>query len=322
MSKIVYSQSEFQKHMELLQAMETKAALKVPTIQDLKDIIFKNPFHFFTLLMWINKTGEKTKDNSQSYSEIRKYLNSSIEIIPDDKFNDKTVNCNKNTLTEKIHFTYDEYDRFMDQIEKLHFKADTFVPSMNDLRHIILPNVSYFIALLIWIEETGYETKDNKQCRKLIHQTLTKCIVLTDNNKENNTFRETKLKELKENSTESSLKLPDTKKANTKEETLFRPVIHKKNSEPALKIPSSLLKIKIRCSYDDYDKYVELFHKMNYKANDYVPEYKDFINVILPKLPEYIIMLMWIDETGENTEENIEIRKMIRQILTSNLELV
>ena len=79
---------------------------------------------------------------------------------------------------------------------------------------------------------------------------------------------------------------------------------------------------KIYCTYDDYDKYMDLFQKMNSKAMDYVPEKKEFINTILPNLSNFIVLLMWIDETGFETEENKEMRTLIRRTLTSTLELV
>lgn len=79
---------------------------------------------------------------------------------------------------------------------------------------------------------------------------------------------------------------------------------------------------KIICTYDDYDKYIELFQKMNFKAMDYVPEKKELLNLIFPNLQKFIVLLMWIDETGYETEENKECRTLIRRALTSNLELV
>ena len=79
---------------------------------------------------------------------------------------------------------------------------------------------------------------------------------------------------------------------------------------------------KICCTYDDYDKYMDLFQKMNFKAMDYVPEKKELINTILPNLASYVILLMWIDETGFETDENKEVRTLIRKTLTSQLELI
>ena len=79
---------------------------------------------------------------------------------------------------------------------------------------------------------------------------------------------------------------------------------------------------KIVCTYDDFDKYIELFQKMNFKAMDYAPSKEELLNVIFPNLSKYIVLLMWIDETGYDTDENMEARSLIRKALTSQLELV
>lgn len=79
---------------------------------------------------------------------------------------------------------------------------------------------------------------------------------------------------------------------------------------------------KIICTYDDYDKYMELFQQMNFKAMDYVPDKKDLVNIIFPNISKFVVLLMWIDETGFETEENKETRALIRKFLTTSLELI
>ncbi len=79
---------------------------------------------------------------------------------------------------------------------------------------------------------------------------------------------------------------------------------------------------QVKCTYDDYDKYMELFQMMNFKAMDYVPEKKELLNIIFPDFPKYVLLLMWIDETGYETEENRECRALIRKVLTTNLILI
>ena len=78
---------------------------------------------------------------------------------------------------------------------------------------------------------------------------------------------------------------------------------------------------KIICTYDDYDKYMDLFQEMNFKAMDYVPEKKELLNTIIPNLRKFIVLLMWIDETGYETEDNKECRAIIRRTLTNCLDL-
>lgn len=78
----------------------------------------------------------------------------------------------------------------------------------------------------------------------------------------------------------------------------------------------------ITCTYNDFDRYLDVFQKMNFKAMDYAPSKKELLEEIFPNLSKYIVLLMWIDETGEETEENAESRALIRKVLTTNLELI
>ena len=78
---------------------------------------------------------------------------------------------------------------------------------------------------------------------------------------------------------------------------------------------------KIVCTYDDYDKFLEVFQKMNFKALDYAPTKSEMINTIIPNIENYLLFLLWIDETGNTTEDNKEVRDLIRKTLISCLEL-
>ncbi len=74
-------------------------------------------------------------------------------------------------------------------------------------------------------------------------------------------------------------------------------------------------------SYDDYDKYNEVFDTMPDKANDYAPNLGELRSEIEPELQKYIFFLMWVDRTGYQTEENEKSRKYIRRLLRQNMEL-
>ena len=75
--------------------------------------------------------------------------------------------------------------------------------------------------------------------------------------------------------------------------------------------------MKIVCTYDEYDKMEEIFNEMYFKASDY-----DLSERIIPNLSKYVVFLFWIDLTGHDTEENKEIRRMIRKLLTEKVELI
>lgn len=71
---------------------------------------------------------------------------------------------------------------------------------------------------------------------------------------------------------------------------------------------------KVICLYDTYDKYMDIFDAMKERAGDYVPSPSDMIT-IKENLPKFIPFLLWIDDTGCETEENREMRHEISRIL-------
>lgn len=80
--------------------------------------------------------------------------------------------------------------------------------------------------------------------------------------------------------------------------------------------------MEIICTYDEYDRFEEVFHQMDYQAGEYVPDTVELEEEILPNLKKYITFLMWIDTTGVQNEENRYVRKLIHNILLKNITLV
>lgn len=77
----------------------------------------------------------------------------------------------------------------------------------------------------------------------------------------------------------------------------------------------------ITCTYSQLDDMFETFDQMKHRAEDYVPTEKD-METILADLPKYLSFLIWIIETGEETEENETMRKVINRIIRNNMKTV
>lgn len=287
MQKIEYSQNDFNGYVALLHTLDFKAVNKTPSKKDLLEIILPDITEFFTLLMWINNTGTKTKENAECRNLIRKALNSSIQL---------TDNNEKSKISPNTKHAKENINELAKKISTLDFKAGDITPSKEELNNVIFPNLFNFISLLLWILETGYDTEKNKECRALIRTKL---------------LENTNLKSKDNYKNKINNKLISTEQTPA-EDVRIQPALNQQ----------TFTEIKIKCTYEDYDKYTELFHSLNYQAADYTPEKTELINVILPNLPKYILMLIWIEETGYETEENSESRKLIHKILTSSLELI
>ena len=77
----------------------------------------------------------------------------------------------------------------------------------------------------------------------------------------------------------------------------------------------------VKCTADILNQMYDTFDAMDYKADDYVPT-EDELKEICENLPEYMPFLLWIEETGETTEENETIRSIIKSIILKQLEVL
>lgn len=71
---------------------------------------------------------------------------------------------------------------------------------------------------------------------------------------------------------------------------------------------------KVICLYDTYAKYMDIFDGMKERAGDYVPSPTD-MTIIKENIPKFVPFLLWIDDTGYETDENREMRHEISRIL-------
>lgn len=55
---------------------------------------------------------------------------------------------------------------------------------------------------------------------------------------------------------------------------------------------------KIVCTYEDYNKYAEVFEHMSFKALEYVPDLETIKKIIVPNLPEYILFCCGLMKQG------------------------
>ena len=75
---------------------------------------------------------------------------------------------------------------------------------------------------------------------------------------------------------------------------------------------------KIICTEEQYNSIYDRIDQMDVMADEYVPSEKDFIE-ICENLDIYMLFLIWIDETGYETEENEKMRKRINHLIRNNL---
>ncbi len=81
----------------------------------------------------------------------------------------------------QIVCSYDDYDHLEEIIQKMIFKADEYVPTMEELKKEIEPNIEEYIKFLLWIDITGIKTEENELERKEVRRLLREYFVLVEN---------------------------------------------------------------------------------------------------------------------------------------------
>lgn len=78
---------------------------------------------------------------------------------------------------------------------------------------------------------------------------------------------------------------------------------------------------EVECDYETYDRLVDCFSKMKYQAGEYVPDEADMDRYVEHGDGSYMDFLIWIMETGTETEENRFMRRRINAYLREHLTL-
>lgn len=79
---------------------------------------------------------------------------------------------------------------------------------------------------------------------------------------------------------------------------------------------------KVYLTYDDYDALCEVISHMHFRAQNYVPTLQEIYTIITPHFPDYALLLIWIDQTGQSTVETRYRLKIIRELLYQGIVLV
>lgn len=75
--------------------------------------------------------------------------------------------------------------------------------------------------------------------------------------------------------------------------------------------------IEYHIKQTEVDRIYRAIDKIDYSADEYAPALEELKSIIGSKEPDkYVPFLMWIDDTGYDTPENITSRKIIRKYLT------
>jgi len=82
--------------------------------------------------------------------------------------------------TKKFVISNRIYEKYCTAFDQMELKAGPFSPDLEVIRKEILPNLEDNIVFLMWVDETGIETEDNKRSRGMVREILKDCLMITD----------------------------------------------------------------------------------------------------------------------------------------------
>ena len=82
--------------------------------------------------------------------------------------------------TKKFVISNRIYEKYCSAFDHMELKAGAFCPDLEVIHREILPNLEDNIVFLMWVEETGIETEDNKKSRAMVREVLKNCLTITD----------------------------------------------------------------------------------------------------------------------------------------------
>ncbi len=78
---------------------------------------------------------------------------------------------------------------------------------------------------------------------------------------------------------------------------------------------------KFTCSFQQFDEFCETMQRIDYHAGPYAPTVRELIERVEPEIETFIMFLLWVNETGFETDENRMPRRMIGEMLRTHIEL-
>lgn len=76
----------------------------------------------------------------------------------------------------------------------------------------------------------------------------------------------------------------------------------------------------LKIQYKKFERLCRDLEDLEFDADEWVPS-EDDMKIIEGDLKKYIKLLLWVQETGRETEENAEMRKRITLLLRNNLKV-
>lgn len=81
----------------------------------------------------------------------------------------------------------------------------------------------------------------------------------------------------------------------------------------------------VKISYDQYDEILMVFDTMMFKAHEFTPMFSDLYKIKEDFEnglgTEHVLFLLWIEETGNETEENKKERHFLKSIIKEHIEI-
>ena len=140
-------EADYREVLRIIEAVDFLDLKEFPTEEQLQDVfspIIKYSFGF--LLFYLRKNRDKKA--SAGYRHVRKMVDDYYELH---------VECRMFTMTDK------EYESLCDSILKCPVSRSNWWPTMQEVKDIIIPNLSNCYDFILWILKTGPKPENEKE---------------------------------------------------------------------------------------------------------------------------------------------------------------
>ena len=84
-------------------------------------------------------------------------------------------------MDDKITISNNDFECICQKIDTMLYTADSYCPTKDEILFIALEDLPRFLPFLMWVDETGKETPENKKDRKYLRSVLKEYVVVIEN---------------------------------------------------------------------------------------------------------------------------------------------
>lgn len=84
-------------------------------------------------------------------------------------------------MDDKITISNNDFEDICQKIDTMLYTADSYCPTKDEILFVALEDLPRYLPFLMWVDETGKETPENKKDRKYLRSVLKEYVLIVEN---------------------------------------------------------------------------------------------------------------------------------------------